>query len=197
MIAAPASPSAPAPAVNPTTSSETAPLVTATLVAVDPGATAAFLVLRLWLGFRALFAGVEKFADVRTKQVPLLDATGEPDISGATVEVQEKFYALSNYQAVPDALREKLALEPLLPSWLATPFYAALGWALVALGVTLLLGLWTRLSLLAMGLVYTALTVGLILLKQDAGVAWLALHVGLVAYALQLSKHNRFAITRA
>jgi thiosulfate dehydrogenase [quinone] large subunit len=163
----------------------------------DKGATYAFLVLRLWLGFRALFAGIEKFADVRNKQIPLLDATGEPDISGATVQVQEKFYAFANYQAVPDALREKLALEPLLPAWLAAPFYATLGWLLVAFGLTLLLGLWTRVSLLAMGLLYTALSLGLILLKQDAGIAWLALHIGLVAYALQLSKFNRFAITRS
>lgn len=160
----------------------------------DPGATAAFLVLRVWLGVRAVFAGIEKFADIRTKQMPLLDADGQPDISGATVEVQEKFYALANYQAVPEALREKLALEPLLPAWLATPFYAALGWTLVAVGLALLLGLWTRLSLLVMGLLYAALTVGIILLKQDAGIAWLAIHVGLVAYALQLSKFNRFAL---
>ncbi|MBC8011324.1 MAG: hypothetical protein H7067_14650, partial [Burkholderiales bacterium] len=108
----------------------------------DTGATYAFLTLRLWLGLRALIAGIEKFGDTRSKQIPLLDATGEPDISGATVEVQEKFYAFSNYHAVPDALRDKLALEPLMPSWMTTPFYAVLGGLLIALGLTLLLGLW-------------------------------------------------------
>jgi len=162
----------------------------------DCGETYGFLLLRLWLGLRALVAGIEKFGDTRLKQIPLLDASGEPDISGANVEVQEKFYAFSNYQAVPDALRDKLALEPLMPAWMTTPFYALLGWLLIALGLALLLGLWTRLSLLAMGVLYTGLTVGLILLKQDAGISWLAIHIGLVAYALRLSKFNRFSLTR-
>ena len=165
--------------------------------ACDCGATYGFLLLRTWLGMRAIIAGIEKFAGVRSKQVPLLDADGQPDISGATVEVKEKFYAFSNYQALPDALRDKLAEEPFMPAWMTTPFYAVLGWLLIALGVTLLLGLWTRLSLFAMGLLYTGLTLGLILMKQDAGIAWLAIHVGLVAYALHLSKYNRFALTRS
>ncbi len=182
----------PVPGPTPAPAAAPAPALVA-----DFGATYGFLILRVWLGARALFAGVEKFGGTRSKQIPLLDATGEPDISGATVEVQEKFYAFSNYQAVPDALRDKLALEPLLPSFLATPFYAVLGWLLIVSGLTLLLGLWTRFSLLAMGLVYTALTVGLILLKQDAGISWLAIHIGLIAYALHLSKSNRFSLTRS
>jgi thiosulfate dehydrogenase [quinone] large subunit len=48
-----------------------------------------------------------------------------------------------------------------------------------------------------MGLLYVSLTVGLILIKQDSGIAWLAIHIGLIAYALTLTKYNRFAITRS
>jgi len=33
---------------------------------------------------------------------------------------------------------------------------------------------------------------GLILLKQDAGIAWLGMHVALTVGALLLVKHNRF-----
>jgi thiosulfate dehydrogenase [quinone] large subunit len=40
------------------------------------------------------------------------------------------------------------------------------------------------------------LSAGLILIKQDAGVAWLAIHLGLIVLALQFEKYNRFAITR-
>lgn len=166
-------------------------------LSADSGSTYAFLVLRVWLGLRALVTGVEKFADTRITQQPLLGLDGQPDPSGAMVEVEQKFYALSSYHALPEALRDKLALEPLMPAWITTPFYAVLGWLLIGLGVTLLLGLFTRLTLLAMGLLYAGLTIGLILLKQDAGVAWLAIHVALVAYALQLAKHNRFALTRS
>jgi len=43
-------------------------------------------------------------------------------------------------------------------------------------------------------LIYVALTVGLILIKQDDGVAWLGIHMALIAFALILAKHNRFAL---
>jgi thiosulfate dehydrogenase (quinone) large subunit len=163
----------------------------------DTGSTLAFLVLRLWLGLRSLVTGIEKFSDVRTVQEPLLDATGNPDPSGAVVEVQHKFYGFSAYRAIPDSLRDKFAQEPMLPNFLTTPFYAVLGWALIIFGITLLIGAFTRVSLFVMGILYVALTIGLILIKQDAGVSWLAIHIALVAYALSLSKHNRFAITRS
>jgi thiosulfate dehydrogenase [quinone] large subunit len=44
------------------------------------------------------------------------------------------------------------------------------------------------------GLLYCSLTVGLILLKQDGGIAWLAIHVLLIVVALMSVKHNRFQI---
>ena len=54
----------------------------------------------------------------------------------------------------------------------------------------------TRFSLFAMGLVYTSLTFGLILIKQDAGVAWLGIHIIMIVLALALAKYNRFAILK-
>ena len=47
-----------------------------------------------------------------------------------------------------------------------------------------------------MGLLYTSLTVGLILLKQGAGIAWLAVHMLMVAVALLNAQHNRLALLR-
>ena len=163
----------------------------------DWGSTLAFLTLRLWLGSRALLTGIEKFADTRTLTIPLLDADGNPDASGAMVEVQEKFYALSNYHAVPSSLADSLAREPLLPGFLVSPFYAILGWVLILVGLTLIIGVFNRISLATMGGIYIALTAGLILIKQDGGVSWLAIHIGLIAAALVLSKYNRFSVTRS
>src|SRR4029077_7369276 len=99
---------------------------------------------------------------------------------------------LTNYSGVPQSLKDKFATEPLLPHAVTTPFYALLGWALIALGVMLLVGLGTRVSLFLQGILYIALTAGLILIKQDDGVAWLGIHVALVAFALVLAKYNRF-----
>ena len=163
-----------------------------------PSETSAFLLLRLWLGLRALVAGIEKFGGEVTVQQPLMDADGKtPDPSGAMIEIEQKVYGFSHYQAVPDTLKTSFAGQPLLPSFLTTPFYAVLGYLLIALGLMLLVGVKTRWTLVAMGLLYTALSAGLILIKQDAGVAWLAIHVGLIAFALQLEKYNRFAVTRS
>ena len=46
------------------------------------------------------------------------------------------------------------------------------------------------------GLVYIALTAGLILIKQDDGISWLGIHVALIALALMLAKHNKFALLK-
>ncbi|HSI85981.1 MAG TPA: hypothetical protein VK970_19510 [Candidatus Methylacidiphilales bacterium] len=161
------------------------------------GMSLAFLVLRGWLGIRALVTGIEKFSAKIMVQQPLLNADGTPDASGAIVEIESKVYGFTHYHALPASLQQKFADEPLLLSWLTGPFYTILGYVLVALGLALLLGLFTRATLVGMGILYMVLTVGLILIGQDGGVAYLGIHIGLVAMALALVQHNRFTITRS
>jgi len=156
--------------------------------------TFSFLVLRLWLGVRALMTGIEKFSGTKITETPLLDEFGEPDISGAMVEVKTKVYGFAHYHAVPESLKEAFAKEPLLPSFLLTPYYAMLGYVLIILGITLLLGVCTRASLFVTGLLYVSLTVGLILIGQDGGIAWLGIHIALIAMALSMARHNRLAL---
>lgn len=160
------------------------------------GRNLAYLSLRLWLGVRALVTGLEKFAGTITVQEPVLDATGQPDSSGAMLDVQRKVYGWDQYHAMPDTLQAKLAAEPLMSEFLMKAFCACLGPALVLTGLLLLLGLAGRCSLMLMGLIYVALTVGLILIGQDQGVAFLGIHLGLIALALTLVDHDRFAMTR-
>ena len=159
--------------------------------------TLAFLVLRGWLAARAILTGVEKFGAYQTIQKPLIDpTTGMEDPSGAMIDVKVKFYALTNYSGVPAPLKDKFASEPLLPQLALSTFNDLLGPALIATGVMLLLGLGTRLSLLLQGLIYIALTVGLILIRQDDGISWLGIHVALVALALMLARHNQFVLLK-
>ena len=98
--------------------------------------------------------------------------------------------------AFPPRLKDKFANEPLLPHFALTAFDHLLGPALIVTGLMLLLGLGTRLSLFVQGLIYIALTVGLILIQQDDGIAWLGIHIALVALALMLAKHNKFALLK-
>jgi thiosulfate dehydrogenase [quinone] large subunit len=163
----------------------------------DCGQTLAFLVLRGWLAARAILTGIEKFGAYKTIQKPLIDpTTGMEDPSGAMLDVKVKFYALTNYSGIPAPFREKFVNEPLLPGFALTTFEHLLGPALIATGVMLLLGLGTRLSLFVQGLIYIALTAGFILIRQDDGISWLGIHVALVALALMLAKHNKFALLK-
>ncbi len=160
--------------------------------------TFAFLALRLWLGVRALFVGIEKFGAYKSVAMPLIDpSTGQPDASGVMVNVNVKSYALANYAGIPESLarqvRARAACFRNSRWWLLT---ACLGPAFILTGIMLLIGLGTRLSLAAQGLLFIALTVGLVLINQDDGVAYLGIHIGLVAAAFLLVEHNRFAVLK-
>ena len=161
------------------------------------GETMAFLLLRGWLAVRTIVTGVEKFGAYKTVQQPLIDpTTGQPDASGVLHNVSVKFYSFDNYSGIPASMHDKFANEPLLPKFALTAFDHLLGPLLIATGLMLLIGLGTRLSLFVQGLIYIALTVGLILIHQDDGISWLGIHVALVAFALVLLKHNKFALLK-
>ncbi len=159
------------------------------------GATLGFLTLRLWLAVRAIFTGLEKFSGSATSDAAV-EIDGAVNAYGLTEASTQKVYGWSQNHGIPDALYGKLADQPLLPEFALKFFDVALGPAFIVLGLTLLLGIATRLSLFAMGLLYVGLTVGLILLKQDAGIAWLGIHILLVAFALFHANHNRFELIR-
>jgi thiosulfate dehydrogenase (quinone) large subunit len=159
--------------------------------------TFAFLVLRLWLGFRALFVGIQKYAAYKSVAMPLIDpSTGQPDASGVMVNMSVKSYALANYAGIPVGLRDKFAHDPLFPKFALTLFDRMLGPAFILTGIMLIVGLGTRVSLLVQGLLFIALTVGLVLIDQNDGVAYLGIHIGLVAAAFMLVQHNRFAVLK-
>jgi thiosulfate dehydrogenase [quinone] large subunit len=159
--------------------------------------TFAFLVLRLWLGFRALFVGIQKYAAYKSVAMPLIDpSTGQPDASGVMVNVSVKSYALANYAGIPVGLRDKFAHDPMFPKFALTLFDRMLGPAFILTGIMLIIGLGTRVSLLVQGLLFIALTVGLVLIDANDGVAYLGIHIGLVAAAFLLVQHNRFAVLK-
>lgn len=155
----------------------------------------AALLLRLWLGIRALQTGIEKFAGSVSSSEPVKVA-GEAYDEDLVEAVSAKAYALENYAGIPAGLRSSFEGEPLLPAWGLKIFDVVLGPALILLGLTILLGIASRASLLVLGLIYVGLTFGLILIKQDAGVAWLGTHMIMIAMALVWSEHNRFTILK-
>ena len=153
------------------------------------------LLLRLWLAVRAIQTGVEKFAGTKAAE-DLVNIDGSANDYGLTAPGSIKTYALENYHGVPAALMKKFEGEPLMMKWALGAYDMILGPALLILGFTILLGIASRTSLFLLGLLYISLTWGLILIKQDDGVAWLGTHMVLIVMALAVSEHNRFAILK-
>jgi thiosulfate dehydrogenase (quinone) large subunit len=133
--------------------------------------TAAFLLLRLFLGARTLMAGIEKFESKGT-------------------------YSFANYYENMGRMAQGITGASFLPLWATRNFAHALGYALIVLGAALLLGLKTRTTLILTGLLYLGLSFGLMAVQEAEGVAWLAIHVGLIAGALVLVRYDRFALWR-
>ena len=131
--------------------------------------TAAFSLLRLFLGLRTFFAGVEKF-----------EAKGT--------------YSLQNYSDNMTHMAQGITGASFLPLWATKNFALVLGYLLIVLGAALLLGIKTRCTLFLTGLVYVGLSFGLMAVQESEGVAWLGIHVAMIAGALVLVRHNRFSL---
>jgi len=131
--------------------------------------TSAFLLLRLFLGLRTLFAGIEKF-----------EGKGS--------------YSFANYSENMGRMAQGITGASFLPLWATRSFALSLGFLLTLLGLALLLGLKTRCTLVLTGLVYASLAFGLMAVQESEGVTLLATHIGLIAGALVLVRHNRFAL---
>ena len=154
------------------------------------GASLGFIVLRLWLAMRAIVTSIEKFSTIKI----LEEAVAGSDVSGLVAEVPTKVYGLGNYHGMAPPLEDALRAEPLMPGWMLTAYGYALGPLLLITGVTLLLGIAPRMTLLVQGLIYVSLTIGMMLLGQDDGIAWLAVHTIMIALALKWVDHNCWSV---
>ena len=130
---------------------------------------AAFLLLRLFLGLRTLLAGLEKF-----------------ESSGV--------YSFENYYKNMARMAQGITGASFLPLWATKSFAIPLGYLLIALGLAILLGLRSRVTLFLTGLLYVGLSFGLMAVQEGEGVAWLGMQVLMFAGALALVRHERFAV---
>jgi thiosulfate dehydrogenase (quinone) large subunit len=131
--------------------------------------TAAFLLLRLFLGLRTFLAGADKF-----------------EKNGA--------YSLANYHENMGRMAMGVTGASFLPLWATRAFAQSLGYALLVLGAALLLGVKTRATLVLTGLVYVGLSFGMMAVQEDEGISWLAIYVTMISAALVLVRHNRLAL---
>ena len=180
----------------------------------------AFWLLRFWLAARAIGTGLTKFigkvegeipnpefeakiketmADGLTRSEAMEIVTDVPEKISGTIDV----ISISSYHGLPEKgpmTIETFSASPLMPSFMVEPYAAVLGYALVALGITVLLGICTRVSLFLMGLLSISLPWGFIILEPNmgpsaaAGIAYLGVHMVLIVVALLLADYNKFEL---
>jgi thiosulfate dehydrogenase (quinone) large subunit len=131
--------------------------------------TAAFLLLRVFLGLRTLLAGVEKFE-------------------------ANKSFSMTNYTENMNRMATGISNYSFIPLWAAKTFALSLGFLLVALGLSILLGIKSRVTLFLAGLIYVSLGFGLMAVQEGEGVAWIGMQVLMFAVALVLVRNERFAL---
>ena len=133
---------------------------------------AGFLILRLFLALIALMNGVTKFEG-----------------KGGT-------YSLEAYATNMKQMAKLITDDSFIPLWMSQLFAYPLGFLLILLGLGILSGFFMRLTLAASGLLYVALTFGLLASKNSPGAAWLGIYVGLTVIALCMTHLNRFQVNR-
>lgn len=159
------------------------------------GATCGFLLIRLWVGFRMLLSGVDKF-----------EKDGELSLETYAATTESLKNLIVEHGRILDSTMR--SFFTLLPFWDETPAWAertmafcvnafaySLGWVLLVNGVLLILGIFSRFNLFLAGLIYLGLSIGLMSLPDEQGVAWLAIHMGLVAIGLSMSRYSKLNLT--
>lgn len=138
------------------------------------GPAFAHLLLRLWVGMRLFMAGVDK----------LRDGNGE-----ATT------FSLDNLAKKSARIADLMSSNSFLPKGMCEQFAHYIVWPLLAVGVWVVVGIFTEVSLLAAGLVLLSLGFGLAALPDDAEVVGnIGISIGLVALALMTAHAKKFSV---
>ena len=182
--------------------------------------TMAFWLLRFWLAARAIGTGLTKYIGKENGEIAnpeyeakikeaMADGLSRSEAAELVTDVPEKIsgtidvISISTYHGLPEKgpmTIETFSASPLMPSFMGGPYSAVLGYALIALGRTVLLGICTRVSLFLMGLLYISLTWGFIILEPNmgpsaaAGIAYLGVHMLIIVAALFLADYNKFEL---
>jgi thiosulfate dehydrogenase (quinone) large subunit len=135
------------------------------------GTAFAHLILRLWVGLRLLWAGLDKLR--------------EKGGTGFGVEWIGK-----SMQPIVDNMEQ----YAFLPKFSISLYAMVLPWALLITGVWAILGFANRLGLFAAGMVFVSLSVGLMALPDDNQVVFRGIEVAITALALMTAHANQFSI---
>jgi thiosulfate dehydrogenase (quinone) large subunit len=133
----------------------------------------AHLILRLWVGMRIFFAGVDKFREK----------------GGSTFSME---WLDKNMSQIRDGM--ETGATAILPKFSIGLFTTFLPWALLIVGAWAILGIATRLGLFAAGMLFVSLSVGLMALPDDNQVVMRGIEVAVTALALMTAHDNKWSL---
>jgi len=131
----------------------------------------AFLGLRLFLALRWLFAGLDKFGSVGN-------------------------YSFGNYYPKMHGMAGGIAENSIIPGWAAELFALPLGYIMLILAVTILLGVKLRISLIVSLLLYVGLAVGLMAIDEQHAIAWIGVHIIISVMALKMVGQAKWVVLK-
>lgn len=131
------------------------------------------LLLRLWIGLRLVFAGLDKFRA----------GSGE-----------DATFSLENYEKKMQAIANLTHDNGFLPQNLCDLYAKPLGYLLLLGGVWAVIGLASRLGVFFCGLLFLSLGLGLATLPDDTEVVYIGVHILVAAGALATNQHNKLSL---
>ena len=137
-------------------------------------AWACFL-LRMWIGMRLMFAGLTKWK-------------GTNEETGA-IEFKPEYG-----EGVKQGIIDQMAASTPLPKTMIEQYATFLPWALLGVGIWIIVGLFSRLALLSAGALILSLSLGLMLLPEDIEATFRGIEILVIALALVTVKHNILAV---
>ena len=130
--------------------------------------------LRMWIGMRLMFAGLTKFLN-------------KNDEGGWDFDQEEA-------GTVMGSITETMIANTAIPEVMLNQYATVLPWALLIVGATVMLGLFTRISLFLAGALVLSLSFGLMLLPDDTAAVERGVEIIVVGLALMTVKHNTGAV---
>ena len=158
------------------------------------------LLLRLWIGMRLLFAGLEKWKTKVTEEVTEKVTAADGTVTEETIEKTYWSYqvfsenAAEIYNTNMGRITSAMNNDSPLQLWMIEKFAGTLGWMLLIVGAWVLIGLCSRAALIAAGFVFISLTFGLATIGADPEIVERGIEIGLVVGALSLARYQVFGV---
>jgi uncharacterized membrane protein YphA (DoxX/SURF4 family) len=131
------------------------------------------LLLRLWIALRLIMAGLDKFR------------------YGDGVNTT---FNMENYTKKMDAIATATHERGFIPLSLCNLYAKPLGFLLLLCGAWAAVGIFSRLGLLACGLIMLSLGIGLSTMGDDTEVVYIGIHILIIAAALATNHANKLSL---